>query len=408
MDLTPEHVVVVGASLAGLRAVEAARRLGFPGRLTLVGDEEHLPYDRPPLSKEYLGDLPGVAPMLATAEDLRELDVELLLGAPAEALDLTARSLLIGGESVAYDRLLIATGATPRRLPGSEGLSGVCTLRGLSDAIRIRAAFDAGARVVVIGAGFIGSELASSARARGLDVTIVEALTTPLVRAVGAGAGAALSALHERNGTELLCGVGVEGLEQQRGAVTGVRLADGRLLPADLVIVGIGVVPATGWLAGSGLELENGIVVDETLRATADVWAAGDVARWMSPDFETLLRLEHWTNAAEMGAHAMKNLLDPEAAEPYRHIPYFWSDWYGHRIQFAGVPTGEPEVVTGSWTSDEFAALYHDGDRVVGALTLDRRGDIMKYRAMIGRRTSRREALAFAASRRQPIVAAAG
>jgi NADPH-dependent 2,4-dienoyl-CoA reductase/sulfur reductase-like enzyme len=406
MSPAPEHVVVVGASLAGLRAVEAARREGFAGRITLVGDEEHLPYDRPPLSKQYLGDDVPVPPMLTTEEELRVLDVDLLLGAPASALDVSGRTLRVGERTVSYGRLLLATGATPRMLPGAEGITGVTTLRGLSDAVRVRDAFDRGARTVVIGAGFIGSEIASSARARGVDVTIVEALPTPLVRAVGSVAGAALSALHERNGTRLLCGIGVDGLEQRDGAVTGVRLADGRVLPAELVIVGIGVAPATAWLEGSELQLDNGIVLDETLRAAPDVWAAGDVARWMSPDFDRLLRLEHWTNAADMGAHAMRNVVSGGPGEPYRHIPYFWSDWYGHRIQFAGVPEGEPEIVTGSWHSDEFAALYRVEDRVVGALTLNRRADIMKYRAMVGRRAGWDEAVAFAATRTQPTAVA--
>jgi NADPH-dependent 2,4-dienoyl-CoA reductase/sulfur reductase-like enzyme len=405
MSPAPEHVVVVGASLAGLRAVEAARREGFAGRITLVGDEEHLPYDRPPLSKQYLGDDVAVAPLLTSEEELRALDVDVRLGSPASGLDLAARTLRAGDAVLEYDRLLIATGALPRMLPGAEGIAGVCTLRSLPDAVRVRDAFDRGARTVVIGAGFIGSEIASSARARGVDVTIVEALPTPLVRAVGPVAGAALSALHERNGTRLLCGIGVDRLEHESGAVTGVRLADGRVLPADLVIVGIGVAPATGWLEGSGLELDNGVVLDETLRAAPDVWAAGDVARWMSPDFGRLLRLEHWTNAADMGAHAMRNLVTG-ADEPYRHIPYFWSDWYGHRIQFAGVPEGEPEIVTGSWDADEFAALYRVGDRIVGALTLNRRADIMKYRAMIGRLAGWDEAVAFAATRKRPEAAA--
>lgn len=404
--VAPDHVVVIGASLAGLRAVEAARQAGFTGRLTLVGDEPHLPYDRPPLSKEFLGG--ADTPSLTDDEAVRLLDLDLRLGAPAHDLDMKGRTIGVGDERIPYDALLIATGATPRGLPGSEGLAGVHVLRTLDDARSVRSAFESGARVVVIGAGFIGSELASAAQKRGLDVTIVEALPTPLVRAVGSSAaGEALSALHARNGTTLLCGVGVAGLESADGRVTGVRLADGRLLPADLVIVGIGVAPATAWLEGSGLQLENGIVVDEHLCAAPGVWAAGDVARWMSPDFGTLLRLEHWTNAVDMGAHAMRNILGIEESAPYSHIPYFWSDWYEHRIQFAGVPTGEPVVVTGSWDSDEFAALYRDGDRFVGVLTLNRRGDIMKYRALIGRQATWEEALDFAASRRPPVAAPA-
>ena len=262
---------------------------------------------------------------------------------------------------------------------------------------------EAGARTVVIGAGFIGSEVASSARRRGLPVTVVEALPVPLVRAVGTRAGAALADLHRRNGTDLRLGVGVERLEGD-DRVTGVRLADGSLVPADLVVVGIGVAPATAWLEGSGLTLENGIVTDATLRAAPGVWAAGDVARWHSPDFDRLLRLEHWTNAGDMGAHAALHAVTGAALD-YRHIPYFWSDWYGSRIQFAGISAGEPEVVHGAWDADAFVALYREDDRLAGVLTLDRRGDIMKYRNLIGAGTSWSDALAFAARRRATAVA---
>ncbi|WP_448388365.1 NAD(P)/FAD-dependent oxidoreductase [Microbacterium aurum] len=409
MTTAPEHVVVVGASLAGLRAVEAARRAGFEGRITLIGDEPHLPYDRPPLSKDFLDGVEGVGdPMLTSEQNLAELGVTVRLGAAAERLDVAGRTVTVGGEKISYDALLLATGSVPRALPGVEDIAGVHMLRGLDDARGLRSAFDDASRVVVVGAGFIGSEIASAARKRGREVTVIEALPTPLVRAVGsASAGAALSALHERNGTTLLCGTGVDGLETVDGHVTAVRLADGRRIPADAVVVGIGVTPATGWLADSGLEIDDGIVVDEHLRAAPGVWAAGDVARWMSPDFASLMRLEHWTNAAEMGAHAMTNILDESASKPYRHIPYFWSDWYGHRIQFAGIPIGEPVVVTGSWDSDEFAALYREGDRFMGVLTLNRRADIMKYRALIGRGGSWAEAIEFAASRRQPTSASA-
>lgn len=395
-----KHVVVVGASLAGLRAVEAARRNGFSGRLTLVGEEKHLPYDRPPLSKEYIDGSEAIdAPHFRGVDRLAEqLDVDVRLGSPAIGLDLAGHTLDVSGEQVDFDALLIATGASARTLPGAVGLEGVHTLRTVDDADAVRAALDAGARTVVIGAGFIGSEVASAARERGLPATILEALPTPLVRAVGEHAGGALSDLHIRNGTELRCGVGVEALVGE-GRVEAVRLADGTEVPAELVVVGIGASPATGWLQSSGLALEDGVVCDVTLSAGDDVWAAGDVARWMSPDFGVLLRLEHWTNAAEQAAHAMRNLLDPDAATPYRHVPYFWSDWYGHRIQFAGLPLGQPTLVTGDWTDDTFAALYRDGDRLIGVLTLNRRGDIMKYRALIARGGSWQDGLDLAAAR---------
>ncbi|SDF41716.1 Reductase C-terminal [Lentzea fradiae] len=396
-----QHLVVVGASLAGLRAAGAARALKFPGRVTLVGDEEHLPYDRPPLSKAYLEapDGPRV-PQLPGADRLTsDLDVDLVLGAPATGLDPRARVLAVGDREIPFDALVIATGVRPRALPGADGLAGVHTLRTLDDAVAIRRKLDAGARTVVIGAGFIGSEVASSARSRGLPVTVVESLPTPLVRAVGTTAGAALAGLHARNGTDLRCGVSVEEVLGD-DHVTGVRLSDGTVLDADLVVVGIGAEPATAWLSGSGLTLDNGVVCDATLAAAPGVHAAGDVARWHNPAFDRLMRLEHWTSAAEQGAHAVRNALDPAAATPYRHVPYFWSDWYGSRIQFAGVPHGEPEIVDGGWDEPSFAALYRDGDRLAGVVTLDKRADVMKYRALITRGGSWSDGLELAAQRR--------
>ena len=291
--MSVEHLVVVGASLAGLRAVEAARKAGFPGRITLVGAEEHLPYDRPPLSKafQHLDDDGAEAdpPFFRSEAELRdELDVELLLGRPATALDTDRRVVTVGhgddSDEVPYDALVVATGATPRTLPGTEGLAGVHCLRTLDDALAIREAIGRGGRTVVIGAGFIGSEIASSAARRGVEVTVVEAQETPLLRAAGAAMGPAVAALHARRGTRLLTGVGVASVEGSGGRVERVVLDDGAELPADLVVVGMGVRPATDWLEGSGLTLEDGVVCDETLWTGVDgVWAAGDVARWPNP-----------------------------------------------------------------------------------------------------------------------------
>lgn len=404
--MAPEHLVVVGASLTGLRAVEAARRFGHDGRIILIGAEKHLPYDRPPLSKEFLDDPTSVDTHFPGVTELTEnLDVDVRLGTSASALDVASKTLTVGDETIDYDALLIGTGVEARSLPGAESLEGVHSLRTLDDAVAIRAALDSSQRVVVVGAGFIGSEVASSARKRGLEVTILEGQATPLVRSIGEFAGIGLSSLHERNGTELRCGVAVSALEGDRH-VTGVRLADGEVIPADLVIVGIGAAPAVDWLTGSGLTLDNGIVCDSKLQAAPGVWAAGDVARWRNPDFDLDMRLEHWTNAAEQAAHAVRNMLDPEAATEYRHVPYFWSDWYGYRIQFVGVAVGEPTVVTGRWDGDAFAALFRDGDRFMGALTLNRRADIMKYRAIIGRAGTWDEALELAAKRNEasPVV----
>ncbi|MGN6608392.1 MAG: NAD(P)/FAD-dependent oxidoreductase [Jatrophihabitans sp.] len=422
------HLVVVGASLAGLRAVEAARRHGHPGPITLVGAEPHLPYDRPPLSKAFL-DATGpasVVPLQPEAHLRDELGVELLLGTPATALDTDACELHLGDRTVSYDELIIATGASPHPFPGLEttaclprqssgtpgdgwaggrAVSGVHSLRTFDDALAIRAALDAGARTVVVGAGFIGSEVASAARKRGLPVTVVEAAPVPLQRSVGPELGAVCADLHRANGTDLRLDVGVARLESAGGRVTGVRLADGTLLPADLVVLGIGVAPNTAWLQGSGVALhehDGGVLADATLATGAPhVWAAGDVVHAPNPLFDDdLLRLEHWTNAAEQGAAAARHAVDPAAAAPLASVPYFWSDWYGHRLQFVGMPRADETWVANPGdvdaTAHGFLALYRRGDRVVGALSIDRPREIMKYRARIAQRGRWDDTVAFA------------
>ncbi|MGE0297099.1 NAD(P)/FAD-dependent oxidoreductase [Pseudonocardia sp.] len=399
------HLVVVGASLAGLRAVEAARRIGHEGPVTLVGAEEHLPYDRPPLSKAYLDRSaePPESVIFRTEEHLRgELGVELRLGSPATRLDTASRTIRLGdGATLPYDALVIATGGAPRTLPGSEGLAGVHTLRTLDDALAVREALDAGARTVVVGGGFIGSEVASAARKRDLPATILEALPVPLVRSVGEATGHACARLHDAHGTDLRCGVTVESLESADGRVTGVRLAGGTTVPADLVVVGIGVTPCTGWLRGSGVPLherDGGVVTDATLKALDGVYAAGDVVHFPNPLFDgELMRLEHWTTAAEQGALAAKNALDPGNATELATVPYFWSDLYESRIQFVGVPRGdEIRAVSEELGEDRFLALYRRGDRVVGVIGIDRQRQIMKFRRLIQQRASWAEALEFA------------
>lgn len=397
--MSEERLVVVGASLAGLRAVESARRKGFDGAITLIGAEPHLPYDRPPLSKEFLAT--DVEPAYFRPEEtLRsELGVDLRLGTPATALRADERTVVVGDEEIPYTAAVLATGAEARTLPDAPDLRGVHTLRGIDDALAIRAALEPGVRVVVIGAGFIGSEVACSARRRGADVTVVEAAPVPLARAVGERLGAACSALHERNGTVVRCGAGVESIEGTE-SVEGVRLTDGTTVPADLVIVGVGVAPATGWLEGSGLRIDDGVVCDEKLATGAPgVYAAGDVARWRNPLFDESMRLEHWTTAAEQGVLAARNAINPAEATECATVPYFWSDVYGSRIQFVGVPEAdEIAVVFGDLGSDSFLALYRRDDLVIGALGLNQRRPVMKLRVLIGKRAGWDEALAAVAS----------
>lgn len=412
--MTVERLVVVGASLAGLRAVEAARKAGFENSITLIGAERHLPYDRPPLSKEFLEFVaPGAEPEVPFFRSdeffANDLHVELMLGDAATGLDTGRKVVLVGEREIPYDALVIATGSTLRTLPGSETLSGVHGLRTLDDSLAIRAALDAGARTVVIGAGFIGSEVASSAKKRGLDVTVVEALPTPLVRAAGTQMGNAIASLHERNGTTLLCGTGVKALEGD-GKVERVVLDDGRVLAADLVVVGIGVTPSVNWLMDSDLTLDNGIVCDETLWTGAPgVYAAGDVANWINPVFGVRQRMENWTAAAEQGAAAARNALDPANAKPYGTVPYFWSDWYDSRIQFVGSPDAEEVLlVDGDPDSTErWVALYGKADRLVGALTVNGQADIMKYRRLISQNASWRDGLDFAEKRKSVALAKA-
>lgn len=413
MNGRPRRLVVVGASLAGLRAVEAARETGFDGEILLVGDEVHLPYDRPPLSKEFLdpagddGDL-AAAPFFRTREALTDHGlVDVRLGAPATALDTESRTVTVASERIPYDALVIATGARARALPGCGELDGVHVLRTLDDSLAIRGALEKGARTVVVGAGFIGSEIASSATKRGLDVTVVEALATPLVRATGTRMGHAIASLHERNGATLRCGVGVKAIEGV-GHVERVVLEDGTEIPADLVVVGVGVVPATEWLRGSGVTVEDGVVCDENLwTGVPGVYAAGDVASWINPTLGVRQRMENWSAAAEQGAAAARNALDPDRAKPYGTVPYFWSDWYGVRIQHVGTPAAdevrlvEGDLDRGPAKDNRWIALYRKGDRLVGALTVEARAEIMKYRIQIMKGGSWTAALEFAEQRRR-------
>lgn len=384
--MTVDHLVVVGASLAGLRAVEAARKSGHRGRITLIGAETHPPYDRPPLSKQFLG--PGDAldaPAHLAPDAFAALEVDFLAGRRASELDTSAHRIAVGDQWIPYDAVVVATGVVARGLPGTDGLAGVHTLRTVEDARAVRAALDAGARTVVVGAGFIGSEVAAAARKRGLPVTVVEALPVPMAGAIGVEMGAAVARMHLDNGTDLRCGVKVTGVLGRRGRVTGVELSDGTMLRADLVVVGIGATPETGWLRTSGLDISDGVACDARLCAgPSGVYVAGDVARWHSTLFGRALRVEHWTNAAEQGELAARNALDPAAAGEYGEIPYFWSDCYDRKIQFVGiVDADEVRVVSGDVASRRFAALYRNGDRLVGALTMNLPGVSARCQAMI-------------------------
>jgi NADPH-dependent 2,4-dienoyl-CoA reductase/sulfur reductase-like enzyme len=398
------RVVVVGASLAGLRAAETLRAEGYRGALTLIGAEAHLPYDRPPLSKKLLaGQLDVERTHLRRETEYGDLDLGLRLGQPAVALDPVDRRVeLADGTSVAYDGLVIATGAAPRVLPGQPALDGVFVLRTLDDSLALRAALDAAPRrVVVIGAGFIGAEVAATARGKGLAVTMVEALAAPLERALGPEIGAVFAELHRDKGVDVRLGVGVAAIEGGQ-RVERVRLTDGTVVDAEVVVVGIGVAPVTDWLAGSGLELRDGVVADAGLAAgPPGVFAAGDVVRWRHELLGEEVRLEHWTNAAEQGAAAARNLLATAAGgdvTPYQAVPFFWSDQYDARIQCLGRPdpTDDVAVVHGSLAERRFVALYGRRGRLRGVLGVSLPKLVMPYRALLGRAVSWDDALAHA------------
>lgn len=408
-----ERIVVVGASLAGFRAAEALRAQGFDGALTLVGEEAHQPYDRPPLSKQVLtGDWDVdriVLPSAAPAEDGAD-PFDWRLGERAVGLDLGAREVeLAGGERLGFDGLVIATGCRPRTI-GGEDLAGVHVLRTLDDALALRADLAREpSRVAVIGAGFIGSEVAASCRARGLDVTVIEALPVPLERVLGAEMGALVGDLHRDHEVDLRLGVGVDGFTSSNGGadgagrVTGVRLADGTTVDADVVVVGIGVIPNTEWLEGSGLTLDNGVVCDATTLAAPGVVAAGDVARWPNARFGgEVTRVEHWDNAIEMAQAAAARLLaaSDDTALPYEPVPWFWSDLYDRKIQLAGRsgPDDEVQVVAGDVAERRFVALYGRGGRLVGALGWNRPRHIIQWRQRLAEGMDYADAVALARS----------
>lgn len=303
-------------------------------------------------------------------------------------LDLDAQVVrLDDGRELFYDGLIITTGASPRRLPGTEGLAGVFTLRTLDDVAAIREAMDRGARrVVVVGAGFIGAEVAASCRERGLDVTMVEPLPQPLSRVLGERVGAVIADLHRSHGVDVRLGVGVDGIEGD-GRVERVLLADGSTIDADLVVVGIGVVPNTDWLEGSGLQVDNGVVCDETTLAAPGVVAAGDVARWPNARFGETMRVEHWEHALDMAMHAAKRLLgwaEGAPAEDFRYepVPWFWSDQYDRKIQLAGRPGPDDDlvVIAGDLGEDRFCVAYGRDGRATAVLAVNMAARVVRYR----------------------------
>ena len=362
-------VLIVGAAAAGLTTADALRRKGFDGSLTVLGAEGHLPYDRPPLSKQVLaGQWESERTSLRSAEALEKLDAEFLLGDPAIALDSGTRTVRTGsGRELRADSIVVATGVRPRRLPGQDELSGVHVLRTLDDSIALRAELLGARQLVVVGEGVLGSEIAATARGMGLDVTLTGPLAAPMAAQLGPETAAALGELHADRGVRLRLGAAVDGLVGEGGRVSGVRLGSGEVLPADAVVVAIGADPVTGWLEGSGLRVDRGLVCDSRCRAAPGIYAAGDVARWEHPDFGSL-RLENRTNASEQAMTVADNVLGADRA--YSPVPYFWTDQFDAKIHVYGVvsPDDDVTVVEGDRAERRFVQVHRRGGRPVGVL----------------------------------------
>ena len=405
-------VVVVGASLAGMNAARTLRLEGHDGPIVVLDGDPHRPYDRPPLSKQILsGEWDPERIVLAIGNE--DLGLDMRLGVRATGLSLADRTVETlssdGTEAtIAFDGLVIASGAAARRLPGSDGVAGVHVVRTLDDSMALRSDLEVGpGRVVVIGAGFIGSEVASACRKRGLEVTLVEAMPVPLERILGAEMGAVCGRVHVENGVDLRLGTGVDHLEtvtepdgSQR--VVGVALTDGTTVAAEVVVIGIGVSVNTGWLDGSGLDLENGVVCDNTLLAAPGVVAAGDIARYPSERFGEMLRVEHWEHAIAGGEAAARRLLAEKRGEPgaiFDPVPWFWSDQYDRKIQLAGrpAPTDDFAVVHGSTDEFRFVTLYGRNGRLVGVLGMNRPRHVIQLRGLLETDSSFEDACAKAA-----------
>ncbi|WP_167678658.1 FAD-dependent oxidoreductase [Rhodococcus sp. B10] len=398
-------LVVVGAGVAGLRVVQGVRREGYDGPVSVIGAETHLPYDRPPLSKQVLtGELGAVAAEYHGRDYFRDLGVTMLTGAQVSAVDVSARvlSVQLDGSSVAeqvpFDALVVATGARPRRLPCAVPPRGVHVVRTVEDSAALYAELLTGPKVVVVGGGFIGAEVASSARSLGLDVTVLEAARSPMERAIGPVVARSLSGLHELNGVSLRCGAGVTGIVGG-DRVEGVVLDDGSAIAADVVVVGVGVVPDVEWLSGSGLPLGDGLECDQFLRAGSDVvFGVGDAVSWPNAAVGGVrMRSQQWTTAGDQGAHAARVLVHgSQVAGPFGHDMYFWSDQYGVKIQGAGVFAGDVEVVEERPDLSRLVSAYRQGELVRGAVTVNAPKQFRRLRKMIGSREPWSEAVEFA------------
>jgi len=363
-------LLVVGASAAGLATVEALRRKGYGDRITVLGAEPHLPYDRPPLSKQVLsGQWEPARTQLRPAERLSTLDAEFLLGDAATALDVRERTVrTASGRALTADDIVLATGLRPRTFPGQSGLGGVHVLRTLDDALALRADLLSCSRAVVVGDGVLGTEIAASVAGMGVPVTLAGPQPAPLAAQFGPAVSDLLAELHASRGVSLRLGAAVTELDSHDGRVTGVRLETGEVLPADVVVVAFGAAPATDWLEGSGLALANGVVCDSRCRAAEGIYAVGDVARWHHEALDVTLRLENRTNATEQATHVATVILGED--RPYLPVPYFWTDQFDTKIHVHGTLFADADVsiVEGSVADRRFVAEYRRNGVVTGVL----------------------------------------
>ena len=381
----PETLVVVGAGLAGGSAATTLRQEGFDGRLVLVGAEPQPPYERPPLSKEYLrGESPFEQALSQPLDFYVENDIETRFGVRVARVEAAHETVeLDGGERIAYDGLLVATGVRNRRIPiPGSSLEGVYELRTVADCDRIREEISPGRKAVVVGMGFIGSEVAASLRQSGLDVVVVDRNSVPLRRVLGEEVGRVMEGIHRDHGTEMILEDTVAAFEGA-GRVERVTTHHGRRIECDFVVIGLGVEPVTEVLAGAGVEIDNGIVVDEYCRTNREgIYAAGDVANYYHPVFGRHIRIEHWRNALKQGAAAARSMLGK--GEPYEEIPWFWSDQYDHNLQYLGYHTEWDElVVRGSVEERDFVAFYRKDGRVLAAVALNRGRELRRSKGMI-------------------------
>lgn len=377
-------IAVVGASLAGWRAAQELREQGFDGRLVIIGAEQHPPYDRPPLSKGFLAnrfDADDIS--LATETERADLHAEWLLGRRAVRLSTRHRALTLDDSTrIHIDGAVVATGSEVRNLPGVSELPGVHHLRTLDDAYALRAQVSPGCRVVVVGAGLAGTEIASTCRDLGARVTVVEERHVPLSQTLGVELGAVCASLHGDHGVRTRCGSAAARITGN-SRVTGVELTDGRVVPADLVVVSIGVRPTTAWLRGSGVALRDGVLCDSgCVSKVPNIVAAGDVARYAIPDRGRTRRLGYWANAIAQPRIAAENLLAGRTVKHYRPTPYFESEQYGVRLQFAGEarPQDRIRITHGSVDNRKFTATYHRAGRMVAVLAMNSSKLFTQYR----------------------------